>query len=262
MGDTLEDEEEISKVLFELSSNRRASILLKVGQQSLKMQQIAHALDITMTETFRHLQRLSDAKLVEKKVDGAYAITPLGKLAISFLSGFNFILKNSEYFLEHDVFCLPYELVNRLSELSSGDLGKEVLPNLNRVTIIVSDAQEYLWVITDQLDMNTVKITTEKLFKGLKFRLIMQQNLLPTAKAIPGAEQNIARRILATTNIGLLMNEKEAFITFRRVDGRMDYAGFFGTNKVFRKWVGDLFLYYWEKAERWYPDIELNKNAP
>ncbi len=58
-----------------------------------QMQQITRSLDITVTETFRHLQRLTEAKLVEKKVDSTYAITSQGKLATGFLSGFNFVLK-------------------------------------------------------------------------------------------------------------------------------------------------------------------------
>ncbi|MFW9982465.1 MAG: ArsR family transcriptional regulator, partial [Candidatus Thorarchaeota archaeon] len=81
-----EEEEDISKVLFELASNRRASILFELERQNLRMQQIAKALDMNVTETFRHLQRLSDAKLVEKKVDGRYEVTSLGNLTIGLLS--------------------------------------------------------------------------------------------------------------------------------------------------------------------------------
>lgn len=125
----LDDSEEISKVLFELSSNRRASILFEIGKGNLKMQQIAKTLDMTITESFRHLQRLTEAKRVEKKVDGTYAITSLGNLATGFLSGFNFILKNGDYFLENIVSCLPYEFVNRLGEFSDAKFCKEVTSN-------------------------------------------------------------------------------------------------------------------------------------
>jgi predicted transcriptional regulator len=93
----LDDSEEVSKVLFELSSNRRANILFELVKEPFKMQQLTKALDMTPTETFRHLQRLTDAKLIEKKADGTYAITPLGNLANGFLTGFNFILKNADF---------------------------------------------------------------------------------------------------------------------------------------------------------------------
>ncbi len=53
---------------------------------------------MTITETFRHLQRLSDAKLVEKKVDGIYAITSLGSLASGLISNFNFYFEERRFF--------------------------------------------------------------------------------------------------------------------------------------------------------------------
>ena len=142
-----EEDTEISKVLFELASNRRSSILFEVEETALKMRQIAKSLDMTVTEAFRHLQRLSDAKLVEKKPDGTYAITSLGSLATGFLSGFNFILKNGDFFLEHDVSCLPYEFVNRLGELSAGEFYGDTLAYMNRSRKMVYEAEEYIWAM-------------------------------------------------------------------------------------------------------------------
>ncbi len=55
----------------------------------------------------------------------------------------------------------------------------------------------------------------------------------------------------------LFVTEKEAGISLRRHTGEMDYAGIFGKNEKFRKWTRDLFTYYWERAERWYPSINI-----
>ncbi len=156
----MEDDEEVSKVLFELSSNRRANMLFEIGKGNLKMQQIAKALDMTVTETFRHLQRLTDAKLVEKRVDGTYAITSLGSLATGFLAEFNFILKNGNYFLEHDVSCLPYEFVDRLGELSAAEFCTEAMSGFNRVRRMVFEAEKYIWSIAEQVDSSHVQPTT------------------------------------------------------------------------------------------------------
>ena len=193
--------------------------------------------------------------MVEKKIDGAYILTPLGRLAIGFLSNFNFVLKNSEYFLTHDTISLPSEFVSRLGELSMCELSTDIMPNFNRITRIIGEAQEYIWTMTDQTDTNQVKTTAEKVAMGTKLKLIMQENLSKVAKPVLVGEQNIERRYLARLNACLLMNEKEAFITLRRVDGRMDYGGFFGTDETFRKWVGDFFYYYWDRAMRWRPAI-------
>jgi len=250
----LEDSEESSKVLFELSSNRRAKILFEIGKENLKMQQIAKSLDMTVTETFRHLQRLTEAKLVEKKVDGTYAITSLGNLATGFLKDFNFVLKNGNYFLEHDVSFLPYEFVNRLGELSSCEFSGGVLASLNRIRQMVFGAEEFIWVIADQVDSSHVEVTNEKVRRGLKFKFIMQKDL---AKIVEDSENLKERRYVEQISAAILINEKEAFVALRGNNGIIDYSGFYSTDEKFCKWCEDLFMYYWERAERWYPGIQI-----
>jgi predicted transcriptional regulator len=249
-----ENSGEISKVLFELSSNRRANILFEIQKENLKMQQIAKSLDMTVTETFRHLQRLTEAKLVEKKADGTYAITSLGSLATGFVSGFNFVLQNGDYFLEHDVSCLPYEFVNRLGELSSCEFFGGVLESLNKVRQMVFAAEEFIWVIADQVDSSHVEVTNEKVRRGLKFRFIMQQDL---AKTVEDFENLKERKYVERISTAVLINEKEAFVSLRGINGIIDYSGFYSTDEKFRKWCKDLFMYYWARAERWYSGIQI-----
>jgi predicted transcriptional regulator len=253
----LEDNEDISKVLFELSSNRRANILFKIEKENLKMRQIAKSLDMTVTETFRHLQRLIDANLVEKKADGAYAITSLGNLAIGFLSGFNFILKNSTYFLEHGIHLIPYEFVNRLGELSKGEFCTEVVIGFNRVRKMVFDAEKYIWVIAEQVDSSHVELTKERKSKGLDFKFLMQEDLAKTFSNSTDVEVLVGSRFMERIPVTLVITENYATVVFRRLNGVMDYMGIFGTDLEFRKWCEDLFLYYWERAERWYPGIQI-----
>ncbi len=272
----MEEDEDISKVLFELSSNRRANILFGIQNEKLKMQQIAKTLDMTTTETFRHLQRLSEAKLVEKNTDGTYSITSLGRLGAGLLSSFNFFLKNGNYFLEHNIFNLPYEFVNRLGELSNGDFIAEAMSALNRTRKIVYASEEFLWVMAEEVDTSHTQVTSEKVSMGLKFRFIMQGDLAKTfgvspemmlcphcrASLIKNASKfkdrkcnYCERRQMERINLSLLINEKEACIFLRRPKGEMDYAGFFGTDEKFRKWCQDIFMYHWDKAEKWYPTV-------
>ena len=250
-----EEDVEISKVLFELASNRRANILFEVEKEDLKMRQIAKSLDMTVTETFRHLQRLSEAKLVEKKVEGTYSITSLGSLATGFLSSFNFILNNGNYFLEHDVACLPYEFVNRLGELSAGEFCGDILLAMNRTRQMVYDAEEYIWAMAEQSESSHTPVANEKVAKGLKLRFIMGQDLAKTINIAPALEHLKERKYLTRIPVTFLITEKESVVNLRRRTGEMDYIGFFGTDEKFRKWCQDLFMYSWERAERWYPGI-------
>jgi predicted transcriptional regulator len=250
-----DEADRISKTLFELASDRRLSILFEVEKQNLKMQKIAKALDMNVTETFRHLQRLSESKLIEKRVDGAYAITSLGVLAIGLLTNLDFTLKNRDYFLEHDLSCLPYEFVNRLGELSNGEFCGDTLTTLNRVRTMVFDSEEYIWAMAEQSESSHVQVANEKVSKGLQFRFIMQQNLAKTIKVTPEVEHLKERKSLERICVTLLINEKESVVHFRRHNGEMHYIGFFGKDEKFRKWTRDLFMYHWDRAERWYPSI-------
>jgi predicted transcriptional regulator len=251
-----EEDSEISKVLFELASNRRASILFEVEKKNLKMQQIAKSLDMTVTESFRHLQRLTEAKLVEKKVDGAYAITSLGNLATGILSSFNFILKNGDYFLDHNVSALPYEFVNRLGELSGGEFCADTLATLNGVRQIVFDAEKIIWAMGETVESSHVQPTKEKVSKGLDFKFIMSKEL---AKKFRNSKEQllVGSRYIEHVPTALLVSEKVGNIVLRRHNGGLDYIGFFGKDEKFLKWCRDLFMYYWGKAEHWYPGIQI-----
>jgi predicted transcriptional regulator len=250
------EEAEISKVLFELASNRRASILFEVEKKNLKMQQIAKSLNMTVTESFRHFQRLTEAKLVEKKVDGTYATTSLGSLATSLLSSFNFILKNGDYFLDHNVSALPYEFVNRLGELSGGELCADTLTTLNRVRRIVLDAEKVIWAMGETVESSHVQPTKEKVSKGLDFKFIMPKAL---AKKFRNSKEEllVGSRFIDHVPTALLISEKEANVVLRRHNGGLDYVGFFGKDEKFLKWCRDLFMYYWERAEHWYSGIQI-----
>lgn len=250
------DEEEISKVLFELSSNRRASLLFTIAKQNLKMQQLAKTLDMTVTETFRHLERLTEAKLIEKKADGTYAITSLGNLASGFLTNFNFILKNGDYFLEHDVSILPPEFIQRLGELSKAEFSTEPISSFNRVRKILAGAEKMFWTMAEQVDSTTKQPSEDKIVEGLDFRFIMQKDLAMSfahskAKALVGS------RYIERVPVAFVISEKEASVVFRTRNGALDYLGLFSADERFRKWCQDLFVYYWEKAEHWYPEIKI-----
>ena len=252
-----DEADRLSKMLFEFASDRRVGILFEVEKKNLKMQQIAKALDMNVTETFRHLQRLSDAQLIEKRVDGTYAITTLGALSIGLLNNLDFIFEHSNYFLEHDFSCLPYEFVNRLGELSRGEFCGDTLTTLNRVRDMVFDAEEYIWTISEQSESSHVQVANEKVSKGLQFRFIMQKNLAKTIKIVPEVEHLKERKWLERTCVTLLITKKESVVHFRRHSGEMHYVGFFGKDERFRKWTRDLFMYYWDRAEPWHPKIRI-----
>jgi predicted transcriptional regulator len=250
----MENQEGLEKLFFELASESRLGILLELQVNGLRMQEIARRLNLTDTETCRQLQRLKDALMISKQPEGKYEITNFGKLVLEFFPSLKFAFKYKKYFLDHDLSCIPYEFVNRLGELSSCEFYEGVLVSLNRIRQIVFGAEEFIWVIGDQVDSSHVPVTNEKVHRGLKFRFIMQQDL---AKVVVDLENLKERRYVERISAAVLINEKEAFVALRGINGIIDYSGFYSTDEKFRKWCRDLFMYYWERAERWYPGIQI-----
>jgi predicted transcriptional regulator len=44
----------------------------------------------------------------------------------------------------------------------------------------------------------------------------------------------------------IVCTEKMAGVSLLLIDGRADYALFYGKDPTFLKWASDLFLYFWE----------------
>jgi len=268
----LSDREGIDRLFFELASESRIGILRQLQASDLRMQEIARRLELTDTEACRQLQRLSDAELVEKQPNATYKLTPYAKLVLDTSTALDYIHKFKNYFLEHDVTSLPYEFIERIGELSTGEFSEDTLSTLNRVRQMVYEAEEYIWVIAEQIDSSHIQVTNEKISEGLKLRFIMSRNFVQTTKftpemlLCPRCKKQIVlnedefkkrgcgfceRRQLERIGLSLFMNEKESCVVLRRTGEAMDYAAFFGTDEKFLKWTRDVFMYYWEKSERW-----------
>jgi len=101
----------LEKLLFELASESRLSILHELQKENLKMHEIARRLDITATEAFRQLERLSAASLVQRQPDGTFAIAEFGKLVLQLSSSTDFAARHKDYFSSHNVTSLPIQLV-------------------------------------------------------------------------------------------------------------------------------------------------------
>ena len=93
----------MAKLFFELASESRLCILRELQKENLKMQEIARRLDVTPTEAFRQLERLSAASLVQRQPDGTFALAEYGKLVLQISTSLDFISKHKEYFSTHDL---------------------------------------------------------------------------------------------------------------------------------------------------------------
>ena len=243
----MENETGIEKLFFELASESRLSILRELQKENLKMQEIARRLDVTATEAFRQLERLSAALLVKKQSDGTFALAEYGKMVLQLSSSLDFVSKYKNYFSTHDVMRLPFQLVNRLGELSQASLGMDTIENLNRAERAFIEAEEFGWGIAEgTIPVQMSPIMFERSQKGLKLKFLLPENRLPAATAIV---KNVEVKGISEVPAIVVLTEKEGAVCFRQLEGRVDYAGFFGKDPTFLNWVKDLFLYYWDNGK-------------
>jgi len=246
----MENDEGVEKLFFELASESRLSILRELRKENLKMQEIARRLDVTATEAFRQLERLSVALLVQRQPDGTFAISQYGKLVLQLASSLEFISKHKEYFSTHDVMRLPSQFVNRLGELSQAKLGLDTVENLNKSERAFMEAEEYSWGIAEgTIPENMIPIMDERMKRGVKMRFLIPEKRL-TASFSSTTVKNVEGRGLSDLPAIVVLTEKVAGVCLHQIGGRVDYAGFFGADPTFHNWVRDLFLYYWEKGKR------------
>jgi predicted transcriptional regulator len=241
----------LDKLFFELASESRLGILRELSTKNLKMQEAARARDLTATDAFRQLQRLSEAMLIRKQPDGAYAITPYGRLVLQSSSSLEFLEKHKEYFLTHDLLSLPAPFVNRIGELAGATLSMDAMANINKSEQIVRDAGQYFWGGGGEQPMKSVGLLAyEQASRGVKFRFLFLEKYLHDDPGKAKTLQNIEWRGLSDIPVNIVISEKEAGVSFNLIGGRSDYVGFLGADPAFVNWVKDLFVYYWENGTR------------
>ena len=88
--------------------------------------------------------------------------------------------------------------------------------------------------------------------KRVNFRFLIPENRLSANVSPASVAKNLEARALSDIPTIIVLPEKVAAVCLRQFEGRVDYAGFFGTDLTSHNWVKDLFLYCWEKGKRAY----------
>jgi predicted transcriptional regulator len=107
---------------------------------------------------------------------------------------------------------------------------------------MIGEAKKLMWAISPEPLMITFDELSKQIPAGAEYRILSPQS--------PAKFHNLENRTLAFCPAICALTENGAALCFRFVDGRLDYAGFLGNDDVFRQWVKDLFLYYWEWGKR------------
>lgn len=245
-------EEALGKLLFELSNQERRQILSELKTSKLGISQIAKKLGIAVAEASRHLQRLSDEKLITKNSNNTYKLTQLGEITLSSLSKLRFLSKQKDFLLQYDLSDIPYDFINRIGELEQGQYINETLPNLDFAEKRFLEAEKYIWILSDHILKSAVPIISDKIKdKNFEVRLLLPEAVMPKEEnsKVPLTMQGVQKRTLPQIKTIVLATENYATFAVPTLNGKMDYTGFNSDDERFRKWCQDLFNYYWDRAK-------------
>ena len=237
----------LTDLLFELSSEERIDILEKIREKPMKLSHLAKRLKITVAEASRHLQRLSENGLIQKDSDGLYELTPYGSLVLALVPGLDFISQNRTYFMEHDVFVLPKEFIDRISVLSKSAFLGDTISNFAYEEGMFRGAEEFCWALADQVHWSAPPIISEKVKTGVEFRSILPENIVPPVGYHPA--EGVERRLLPRVDVIVIVTDKEAVFGLPYLNGKMDYSWFKSNEENFLKWCQDIHAYYWKRAK-------------
>ena len=240
--------EALCDLLFEFSNEERLKILLELEKDPKNLTRIAKDLDFTSQGTSRNIVRLVETSLIRRNPEGEYELTQYGSVSLKLLSSYEFLSRNRQYFLGHDVSVLPYEFVNRLGELSASSFQGDFIANFAYSEAMMRVAEKYVYTIGEQYHVNAPPIIGEKIKLGVAFRTILPETVVPPPGFRPAAS-GVERRTLPSVKIRIFMSDKEAVFGLPTLEGKIDYTIFVSKDAKFRRWCLDLFNYFWAQGK-------------
>lgn len=242
----------VHELFSELVSEKRLGIIQALRDKPMKFTKVSNEFEMTSPEASRQLTRLSDANLIEKRADGNYCLTFLGKLTLPSISNLEFISEKSGYFLNHDTSPIPPHLLSQMDALSEGKIVTGLYETLNRVDELYEGVNKYLWYMADEFPRYYMPKVEKKLDEGVEHRVILPKNLVSTL--LPTLSEKISAgvevRVLDEVNVLTSATDSYAALGLPGRDGKINHGTIIlGFDPMFMKWCNKIFQHYWEKAK-------------
>ncbi len=237
----------VYELFAELSSENRLAILKILDEKPMTFTSLIKDVDMNSAEASRQLSRLTEARLIEKKGDGRYYNTLLGRLVLSSTSDLNFISEKSGYFLNHDTAQIPLDLLKQIDALSSGEIITGVYYILNTFEKLSDGIKSYMWYMSDDFPRHYLPNIEKKLEEGKELRVILPKDLRSPSKLSEKNKRKIELKVSEEVKISVIVSDNFSMLELPGEDGKIDQnTAIFGYDDRFREWCKKLFQYYWE----------------
>jgi predicted transcriptional regulator len=240
---------ETHELLFELSHPTRYEILKLLVESPLRLTKIGEQVDANNPEVSRHLDRLKNAKIVAKNVDGYYTATTFGEVIFGLMPSISFVAAHPEFFIEHDLSLLPSGFLSRLGELSVCEVVEGFTINFYRLDEMSKKTRERIYTVSKE---SVTEISEENFaeFKNiladdffLRFMFPVSQledeNLMNFVEKSPDPDRYF--RVIPEAPLFLTICDDEAMIAFLDKKGKTDFSvSFYSKDPSVIRWCEDL----------------------
>jgi predicted transcriptional regulator len=250
---------EVGSLFFELAGDLRLSMLTRLNQENYRLSKLASELGATMQEAHRNMTRLIDSGLVSKDKDGALVLTSYGRTVVTIIPSYSFLSGRRDFFLDHSLGDLTPKFIQRIGAFQNCEIVHGVMAILQRWKNLYSESEKYIKEIMAQVPLDLIETISMRIESGVRFSYIFASNAV-VPKGRTQLLQKVGwrnliskglveRRMLQEVKVMTIFNERQGCVLFPDKKGEPDLnIMFYGEDKEFLEWCGDLFDYQWEKA--------------
>ena len=258
--------ENTEQTFIELASEQRLSILLKLTEQDTKLSQLAKDLGVTMQEVHRNVNRLMEVGLIKKNSEGRFSLTTFGNTIIMQIPAYDFLSRNKEYFLDHNLGQIPMKFVHRIGALNNSEYVAGLVAVIERWKQLYNESSEYIYGMAPQIPLELIESVIPKVKDdGVKFNYILPQKAIVPKKRTQLLSQAgfydllkmekkvVDRRMVERVHVAVVLNEKQATVMFPTVKDKIvaDMNSMFYSRQdpLFHEWCLDYFRYCWYNSK-------------
>jgi len=248
------DYESSAKEFLELASHQRLSIIFNLKEKKSKMSAMAKQLDTTPQEVSRNFDRLVKTGLVVKDKDGLYDLSTFGKAICTHVPSLVFLSQNQKYFEKHNFDGIPLKFIQRIGALVRGQSIKGFVRVHEHWSTIYENANEYVYNVLSELPLDLIDLGIAKANKNVKISNVFSEKMIVPKGRKRLIEKHdlkqlindgkIERKMQKDVKTVIVLNEKEACISFPSLEGESDLSMAFVSDDVpFHEWCLDYFRY-------------------
>ncbi len=252
--------EEAADNFLELSSQQRLQIIFRLLEKKSKITNMAKEIGATVQEVHRNFARLEDGGFIVKNPDGHYILTTYGETICSQTPSIIFLSRNRKYFEDHTFGEIPPKFIMRIGQLANFTHVKGVSKVLEQWKSIYKNANQYIYEILTETPLDMIEPKVKQIQKGVKYNYVLSESaVIPKGrkKLLAVLDYDslikkglIERKMKKTIQTLIVLNEKEASVSFPNIEGEADLTEmFYSDDAMFHEWCLDFFRYNWYESE-------------